>query len=279
MTVSFESLQQLKEWQPPQVDSIISDGILLPGSRLVLFGSAKRWKSMLALHTAFALAEGKPWFGFDTSKCLTAILQLEIPKAAYRIRVMKYAKGAGIFTASNIYFKTEYYLKLDSSYGTNLLTRELSVIKERHPGLHLVVIIDPLYKVISGHINDPSDMGKLVDNLDSFRQKTECSLIIIHHEGKAIITPEGKYDREAEAMLGSSVLNNWCDTAVGIRLLNPHTGGDRVMLKFELVRLAETLLPQIEVQWHRGNLRPELIDKRFAEDFSEENISIRGGIE
>lgn len=275
---NFESLQQLKEWQPPQVDSIIGDGILLPETRMVLFGSAKRWKSMLALHTAFVLTEGKPWFGFNTSKCIVAILQLEIPKAAYKIRVMKYAKGAHIAYANNIYFKTEYYLKLDSGYGINLLNRELSVIKEKHPDLHLVLVIDPLYKVISGHISDPSDMGRLCDSFDSLRDKLKCSLIIIHHEGKAIITPEGKYDREAEAMLGSSILNNWCDTAIGITLLNPHAGGDRVKLKFELVRLAETLLPQLEVQWHRGNLWPELVSKRFAEDISEEDISIRGGI-
>jgi len=276
---NFESLEQLRLWQPPQVNSIIGDGILLPETRLVLFGSAKRWKSMLALHTAFVLAEGKPWFGFTTSKCITAIVQLEIPKAAYKIRVIKYAKGAGITSSNSIYFKTEYYLKLDSSYGINLLYKELSIIKEKHPDMHLVVVLDPLYKIISGHISDPSDMGRLVDSLDSLRDKLKCSLIIIHHEGKTIITPEGKYERGSEAMLGSSILNNWCDTAISLQLLNPYAGGDKVRIKFELVRLAETLLPQLEIQWHRSSLWPELISKQLPEEVNMEDISIRGGIE
>lgn len=233
---------------------------------------------MLALHTAFTLAEGKPWFGFNTSRCVTAILQLEIPKAAYKIRVMKYAKGAGI-TNANIYFKTEYYLKLDSGYGINLMNKELSAIKDRHPDLHLVVVFDPLYKIISGHINDPSDMGRLCDSLDNLRDKLKCSIIIIHHEGKAIITSEGKYDRGSEAMLGSSILNNWCDTAISLQLLNPHTGGDRVQVSFELVRLAETLLPKLEIHWHRSSLWPELVKKHYDEEITEDDITIRGGIE
>lgn len=272
---NFENLQQLKLWQPPQTKSIIEGGILLPETRLVIFGSAKRWKSMMALHTVFNLAEGKPWFGFTTSKSLVAIVQLEIPKAAYRTRVLKYVAGAGINYTDNIYFKTDYYLKLDSSYGLTALEKELEVIRNRHPDLHLVLILDPLYKILSGHVSDAYDMGKLVDNLDSLRGKLGCSIIIIHHEGKAIITPDGKYDRGSEAMLGSSILNNWCDTAIGLELLNPYTGGDRIQMRFDLVRHAEALLPRMEIQWHRSNLQPEVVKRQYAEEVSVDEISTR----
>ena len=78
--------------------------------------------------------------------------------------------------------------------------------------------------------------------------------------------------------MGSSYLNNWCDTAIEVKLLNPHTGSNRVRISFELVRHAETILPPFELEWSRANLHPR-VTKRYEVEadavIDTEDISIR----
>lgn len=273
--MTIDTIQELINWQPSNQQSIISSGILLPQTRMIVFGPAKAWKSMLALHTSFALSTGSDWFGYKTTKCLPFKLQVELPKAADRTRVIKYSGG---LRPSNLLFKTANYLKLDSGYGAASLDKDLQQIERRFPDQHIVLILDPLYKLLSGHITDEYDARKLLDNLDEAREHHDLTIIIIHHSRLTRVDSSGNIiDLGAEEMMGSSYLNNWCDTAVGVKLLNPHTGGNRVKISFELARHAESILPAFELEWSRANLHPKVI-KRYETESDEatiEDISIR----
>jgi len=68
-------------WQPEKQNAIVGQGILLPETRLMIFGQAGAWKSMLSVHTAFTIANGSDWFGYKTSKAATLKYQAELPKA------------------------------------------------------------------------------------------------------------------------------------------------------------------------------------------------------
>ena len=155
-TDGIDNIHELIGWQPPATASIIEEGILLPETRLIIFGPAKAWKSMLSLHTAFTLANGLDWFGYKTAKCLPFKFQAELPKAIDRKRVIKYSKGLNSYP-SNLLFKTATYAKLDTGYGIGALDRDIQVIKSRFPDQHLVLILDPLYLLMSGHIVDEYD--------------------------------------------------------------------------------------------------------------------------
>ena len=271
---NVENLHQLIEWQPPEISSIIGDGILLPETRLIIFGPAKTWKSMTTIHTAFTLATGKHWFGHATANCVPLLLQLEIPKAVFRKRVVKYAKGADSYPR-NLFFMTEHYLKLDTSFGLATISKALDIVSRVCPNQHIVFIVDPLYKIVSGHINDPRDAQTLQDNFDQLKEKYHCSIIIVHHEGKQVITSEGVVDRGPEAMMGSSYWNNWCDTAMSTELLNPLGEANRVEMKFELVRHAETVLEGFHIRWDRATLYPELVKKLHSSPDELEEVSTR----
>ena len=279
---SIDNVQQLLDWQPPIQSALIENGILLPETRVVIFGPAKAWKSMLSLHTAFALASGSDWFGFKTSAATTLKYQAELPKSLDRDRVAKYARGANSYPP-NVFFKTSYErVKLDTPWGTASLARDIEEVKSRAPNQHLVLILDPLYKLLAGRISDEYDVKKLQDNLDDLKSRYNFSIIIIHHSRLSRVDSSGVIiDLGSEEVMGSSYWNNWCDTMIRVKLLNPYTGADKVELSFVLARNTETILPKLHIQWSRVDLQPRVL-KRIQPDFDEPSIrglgepSIRG---
>lgn len=267
-----DNIHQLLSWRPAVQSAIIGEGILLPKTRIMVFGQAKSWKSMLSIYTAFQLATGAEWFGFETSPVTAFKFQAELPKAIDRDRVEKYAKAANSFPP-NVFFKTSIErTKLDTTWGIAALTKDIEEVKSRSPNSHVVVILDPLYKLMAGHISDEYDVKKFQDNVDDLRERLDLSFIIIHHSRLQRVDSSGKIvDLGHEEAMGSSYWNNWCDTMVRVKLLNPYAGSDKVEISFELARNAQTILPRFQVHWSRYNLQPVVIG-RAIEDFEEPSV-------
>lgn len=272
--MTVESLSELLNWQPPKHYDIISDGILLPETGIVVFGPAKSWKSILAIHTAYCIATGSDWFGFKTKKCTVFKYQVELPKAIDRKRILKYINSTKNGSRpDNLFFKTAPYSKIDTSYGRQALEKDIQVVQQRSPDQHVVLILDPVYLLISGHISDDYDIKKLLDNLNEIKAKLHISVIIVHHTHKTRVDSAGNIiDLGSEEIMGSSYFNNWADTMVQLRLLNPFTGNNQVKMSFALSRHAEKILPAIHMNWNRSSLHPSILKKEIAD---EEEISIR----
>ena len=261
-----DNIHQLIDWQPPITRPIIEGGILDPETRLMVFGHAKSWKSMLALHTSFALAEGSPWFGFNTRPMTVLKYQVELPKAIDRKRVIKYARGRDSYPATLFFQTPQERVKLDSSWGMQALQRDIVEAQSRAPDTHLVLILDPLYKLMAGHISDEYDVKKFQDNIDELKTKYCFTVIIIHHARLTRVDPGGTViDLGSEELMGSSYWNNWFDSIVRVKVTNPYTGGDTVAMTFELTRNSEFMLPRIDIHWRREDLQPVVIRREELE--------------
>lgn len=271
--LTIENTCELLAWKPAYHKSIISDGLLLPETGMIIFGSAKAWKSAMALHTGYCIANGYDWFGFKTNKSTVFKYQVELPKAVDRRRVEKYMNGN---RPSNMFYKTAPYSKIDTSYGKMSLEKDIQIVQSRSPDSHVVLILDPIYLLITGHISDDYDIKKLLDSLNEMKAKHGITVILIHHTHKTRVDSSGEViDLGSEEIMGSSYFNNWADTMVRVKLLNPYSGSNRVRMTFELARNNETgRLPSMELLWNRSNLRPAII-KREEPSFTDE-ISIRG---
>lgn len=271
------SESELRAWKPPLRDWLI-DQILLPETRLMIFGAAKAWKSMLALYTSYALARGIPWFGYKTKECAVLKTQLELPQAVDRERMVKFTAHAKC-TSEIVLFKTQIErMKLDTGYGMTALEADIIEAKKRLPNHYLVLILDPLYKLMAGDLSDGHDVTKLQDNLDELKSKHRIAIIIIHHSRLTRVDSQGNIvDLGPEEALGSSFINNWCDTMIRVRVLDPPPKGAglNVRVTFDLHRLAHTLLPTFEVRWDRATLVPR-VTKTYGVDLGGEEPSIRG---
>ena len=238
------TLNELIAWTPPHQQYIISHGLLLPQTKMIMFGKFQTWKSMLAIHTTFCIGTGKDWFGFRTYKSPVLYTQIEIPQTQFRSRVMKYTLGNKA-TADNVWFATEHYIKLDKGFGISELEKELSHTK---PG---VLLVDPIYKVVSGRMTDEYDMRQFMDRMDLLMDKYRFALILIHHDRKMQLV-EGEYvSAGAEDMFGTSIFIDWCDTSIRTRTTS--IDGE-VILTFEKVRHADEELKPITIQINRADL-------------------------
>ena len=275
--MTIETVSELRAWQSPNTPYVIDSGILPAGSRMIIFGESKSWKSNLANHLGYCISTGTPWLGFKTNKCLVLIYQAELPKAVYQKRTVKFLDHCERSTNGNrpmMLFKTVDYVKLDSTYGAASLEKDIKEIESRFPDYHIVIIIDPLYKVVAGRIADEYDMRKFFDNVDHIKNEHDLSEIIIHHSRLTQMTSDGKaIDMGAEDVLGSSMLNNWCDTMIKIKLLNPPPkAADTISLTVALSRHAESILPSFKLKWSRLTMQPEILDRSIA---SEDDMSVR----
>jgi len=198
-------------------------------------------------------------------KCLAFKYQVEIPKALDRTRVAKYANGVNSYPP-NVMFKTATYVKIDSTYGQRELDKDLQIVQQRVPNQHMVLILDPVYMLMAGHISDEYDVKKFQSNLDELKAKYSMSIILIHHSRLTRVDTSGNViDLGPEEAMGSSYWNNWLDTMIRVKVLNPHTGGNRVEVSFELTRNAEAQLPSFQVEWSRANLQPKVIKRSIVE--------------
>ena len=270
MATTIDNLSQLRIWKPPYIgDAIISDGILLPETRLLAVGAPKAWKSMQSIHLGTCIATGRSWFGYKTRQCSILKIQTELPKATDKERILKYMehfKSKHGLTADpdNVFFKTpQEKFKLDTPVGYAQLKHDIEEVKSRsNPGTQLVLVLDPLYKMMAGKITDEYDVKKFQDNIDDLMHQYHFATIMAHHTRKSRGEQDSGgnlLDFGGEESMGSSYWGNWCDTFLKLTVKNPFKGKDIVAIQFIYTRNAQRDLPDFQIKWERNTLLPELL--------------------
>ena len=251
-----QSLREILDQPISLPDALVGGGLLYAGTKMIIYGRYKSLKSMLCLDLAFSLASGEPWLGFDTptSGSKVLYLQLEISYPLFRSRLSKswsfretLVEDKDKVSARNLHFWTQHWLKLDQPQGISIIDHYL---EEIHPD---VLIIDPLYKVVTGNLLTVLDMQKLVDALDILIGKHGCSVILISHTRKGVMEM-GEWG--SDDLIGSFVFSAWADTVLKIE----RRGGDRLGLKFDVVRHAEEEIEPKEVQFNRDTLALTVVE-------------------
>jgi len=243
-----QNLRDFMSWQPPRQEYIISNGILVPQTKMVLYGKWETWKSMLVMDLAFRLASGKDWLLFKVQQTSVYTIQIEIPKAQLQKRVVKYVWGNNL-RPDNLYFRTEHNMKLDRATYLVDLERELQAT------LPQVLIIDPIYKVVSGKLTDQGDVGRFQDEIDRLIDIYKVAVVFVHHSRKTILVDGQPYITD-EDIFGISIWSDWFDTQ--IRTSKTHNDGE-VILSFDKVRHSEERIDPIKVAIDRKTLRFNMV--------------------
>lgn len=241
-----ESLGQFLAWKPPHIKTLIGANILIPQGKLILCGAYKTWKSMTAMDMAFCLSMGRPWFGFPTNISTVLVVQLEIPKFAYQDRVQKYFQYHVGQPLSNLHFVTTRLLKLDKSWGKDILKTWIDMTQAQ------VVFIDPIYKTISGHLVDEHDVGIWTDNIDEIIDDKKVTFVSVHHESKPMYAEGVQINRGPAASYGSAKFGWWTDTQIELETQSP--GSNIVDISFPLLRLAVNDIPSFTYEVDRDTL-------------------------
>lgn len=185
-------------------------GVLREGHKMLVAGPSKAGKSFLLMELCIAFAEGRSWMGFQCEQGKVLYVNLEIDEATCEHRFLDiYAKlgyTPETWHAGNIQVLP---LRGQAKPLDDLVPQLISAIKDQK---YLAVIIDPIYKVITGDENNASDMGHFCNQFDKLCQGVPCAVIYCHHHSKGAQGQKKAQDRAS----GSGVFARDPDALIDI---------------------------------------------------------------
>lgn len=176
---------------PPLADELIC-GILRKGHKMLVTGPSKAGKSYLLLELAIAIANGSEWLGFRCAKGKALYINLEISPASDKARVSALWK-AGAFPRENQRNLFTWDLRGHARSFEKLAPLVIRRVKAI-PGLSCI-ILDPIYKVITGDENKAEEMGKFCNFFDFIAEQCHCAMIYCHHHSKGAQGDKKAQDR------------------------------------------------------------------------------------
>lgn len=174
-----ESMQavwdNLPELAPPLID-----GVLRQGHKMLVAGPSKAGKSYALIELCCSIAEGKKWMGFNCAQGKVLYVNLELDRASCLHRFKD------VYSALD--WKPEYLSNIDiwNLRGNSIPMDKLApkLIRRAAKKNYIAIIIDPIYKVITGDENSADQMAKFCNQFDKVCTELGCAVIYCHHHSK-----------------------------------------------------------------------------------------------
>lgn len=199
---------------PPALAPAIIDGVLRQGHKMIISGDSKAGKSWMLIQLSAALAEGSDWLGYRCERLKVLYVNLEIQGSSFVNRIVKVYGAMGLKPSGNFYYEN---LRGRAQPLDKLAPVIISMIKQVGAG---AVIIDPIYKIITGDENNASDMGVFCNEFDKIAQDSGAAVIYSHHHTKGLQGMKKAIDRGS----GSGVFARDPDAIIDITAID--MGGD-----------------------------------------------------
>ena len=215
--MGFSSFNEWKEWADIQNDNLPKDinledvfydlpplkpelihGILRMSHKMLIVAPSKAGKSFLQMELAICMAEGIDWLGFhcEMGKVLYVNLEVDPESCLHRFHDVYMRMGIDPKHLDNI---TIWNLRGRAIPMDKLTPFIINRYKDKG---FVAIIIDPIYKVITGDENNATDMSAFCSYFDRIALETNTSLIYCHHHSKGA---SGKYRNSADRASGSGV--------------------------------------------------------------------------
>lgn len=197
---------------PPLKDELIP-GILRVGHKLLVAGPSKAGKSFFLINLAISIAEGQEWIGMKCKQGKVCYINLELDSAScfHRFRDIYEKRKLDPKHLDNI---TIWNLRGKAASMDRLAPILVHRFKNKE---YIAVIIDPIYKVITGDENNATEMSKFCSYFDQVATDMDVSVIYCHHHSKGA---SGKYANAADRSSGSGVFARDPDAILDLRELN-----------------------------------------------------------
>ena len=176
---------------PPSPPEELICGILRRGHKMLISGSSKAGKSFLLMELCLAIAEGLSWLGFSCKKGRVLYVNLEIDPSSAINRFLKIYEALGI----PMKHADDIVIWNLRGYAVPLDKLAPKIIRRAKNQNFDAIIIDPIYKVITGDENNASEMGYFCNQFDKICTETGCSTIYCHHHSKGAQGSKRAMDR------------------------------------------------------------------------------------
>lgn len=176
----------LPELAPP----LIAD-VLRQGHKLLLAGPSKAGKSFALIELCIAIGEGKNWLGWLCARGKVMYVNLELDRASclHRFKDVYQALGWEPRNIGNI----DIWNLRGKSVPMDKLAPKL--IRRAAKKNYIAIIIDPIYKIITGDENSADQMANFCNQFDRVCTELGAAVIYCHHHSKGSQGSKRSMDR------------------------------------------------------------------------------------
>ena len=179
---------------------------------MLLAGPSKAGKSFALIELCIAIAEGTPWLGrFSCAQGKVLYINLELDRASCLHRFKD------VYTALGLPPQNLRNIDIWNLRGASVPMDKLAPKLIRRAGKkgYTAVILDPIYKVITGDENSADQMAKFCNQFDLVCRALDCAVIYCHHHSKGAqggkrsidrASGSGVFARDPDAMLDMTEL-------------------------------------------------------------------------
>lgn len=196
----------------PDLAPPLIDGVLRQGHKMLLAGPSKAGKSYALIELCICIAEGSKWLErFHCAQGRVLYINLELDRAScfHRFRDVYEAMGISPDHLHNI--------RIWNLRGASVPMDKLApkLIRRAAKQNYIAIVLDPIYKVITGDENSADQMAKFCNQFDLVCRELGCAVIYCHHHSKGAqggkrsmdrASGSGVFARDPDAMLDMTEL-------------------------------------------------------------------------
>lgn len=167
--------EDLPELSPPLIENVLRQG-----HKMLVAGPSKAGKSFALIELCCAISEGRSWLGWQCSRGKILYVNLELDRASCLHRFKD------VYTALG--WRPDHLKNIDiwNLRGNSIPMDKLApkLIRRAAKKNYIAVIIDPIYKVITGDENSADQMANFCNQFDKVCTELGCAVIYCHHHSK-----------------------------------------------------------------------------------------------
>lgn len=250
----------LPELSPPLIQNV-----LRMGHKLLLAGPSKAGKSFALIELCIAIAEGRKWLEWPCKKGKVLYVNLELDRASclHRFKDVYQALGLKPKNLANI----DIWNLRGKSVPMDKLAPKL--IRRAAKKDYIAVVIDPIYKVITGDENSADQMATFCNQFDKICTELGTAVIYCHHHSKGSQGGKRAMDRAS----GSGVFARDPDALLDLIELELN---DNILIQERnkaACKAIERYLNSNAVNWEKDASQDDLLSKRAMQELAEIHLS------
>ena len=177
----------------PQLPETIIEGVLRKGHKMMIAGKSKAGKSFMLIQLAIAVAEGKKWLGWSVKKGRVLYINLELGRESGYHRIKEVYQTLG-YPPKHINDIEVWNLRGYTAPMDKLVPKLIRRAKKQN---YDMVIVDPIYKVLTGDENSAEAMAYFTNQFDKVAHELGASVIYCHHHSKGGQGGKASMDRSS----------------------------------------------------------------------------------
>ncbi len=173
-----------------QTPAELIKGVLHQGSKLLLGGSSKSYKTWALSDLAVSVSTGTPWLGFQTQAGKVLYVNLEIQASFFRRRLAELTEAKNLQLTDNLEI---WNLRGHAADYRSLLPKIKARIQDDK---HALVVLDPTYKLLgTADENSATDISLLLNAVEHLGVTTGAAVAMAAHFGKGNPAAKETIDR------------------------------------------------------------------------------------